>query len=98
MKFTKTSVQSVESIIFAEYCKLQIAFSNNFQISCFIYSFLCYINFIITYTIIVSPSLSMRRPLHRQGRGGGSLDNSHRLLLRCVAGGSQDVEEDDGRR
>ena len=40
----------------------------------------------------------MRRPLHRQGRGDGSQDNSHRLLQRCVAGGSLDGEAYDGRR
>ena len=40
----------------------------------------------------------MRKPLHRQGRGGGSLDNSHRLLQRCVAGGSLGGEAYDGRR
>ena len=35
----------------------------------------------------VSPSLSMRRPLHRQGRGDGSPNNSHTRLQQCVTGG-----------
>ena len=42
---------------------------------------------ILEKLLTVSPSQSMHRLLHQQGRGGGSPDNSHTRRQRCVTGG-----------